>query len=238
MNREYHKWYSPALNRDMELLLFGHGGRPILVFPTSMGRFFQYEDFGMIKVLAERLEAGTIQLLCVDGVDTESWYNRHISVHARALRHNAYERYLLDEALPWFADRNPGVHDNLTSTGASFGAYHAVNFAFKHPDRVKQVVAMSGAYSLQFLLRGGHDVEEYYNSPLEYMPNLSDEWYLSHIREQNIILVVGSDDICLTSTRQLSEVLWQKNIPHLLDVWAGAWHDWPIWQQMALKFFY
>ncbi len=32
MNREYHKWYSPSLGRDMELLLYGHGGTPMLVF--------------------------------------------------------------------------------------------------------------------------------------------------------------------------------------------------------------
>src|SRR5579871_6863929 len=51
VNREYHRWYSPALNRDMELLVFGHGGAGVLVFPTSMGRFYQYEDFGMVDTL-------------------------------------------------------------------------------------------------------------------------------------------------------------------------------------------
>src|ERR1700689_950968 len=49
MNREYHKWYSPALQREMELLVFGHAGVPMIVFPTSMGRFFDYEDRNMIK---------------------------------------------------------------------------------------------------------------------------------------------------------------------------------------------
>lgn len=238
MNREYHKWYSPILGRDMEFLLFGHGGRPILVFPTSMGRFYQNEDFGMIGVLHERLENGSIQLLCVDGIDLESWYNRHISIRDRALRHNAYERYLLDEVMPWFAQRNHAVNDNLTTTGASFGAYHAVNFAFRHPDRVRQIVAMSGAYSLQFLLRGGHDMEEYFNSPLEYIPNLHDDWYLSRMRQQNIILGVGGDDICLDSTRRLSEALWAKAVPNYLDVWAGYVHDWPLWRDMAGKFLY
>src|SRR5205823_12739523 len=114
---------------------------------------------GMIGGLAERIDAGTIQILCVDGIDLESWYNRHIPVHERALRHNTYEQYILNEVLPWWAKRNGAVNDNLTTTGASFGGYHAVNFAFKHPERVHQIVAMSGAYSLQFLLRGGHDLE-------------------------------------------------------------------------------
>ncbi len=40
------------LHRDMEMLVFGHAGMPLVVFPTSMGRFFEYEDRGMIGVLA------------------------------------------------------------------------------------------------------------------------------------------------------------------------------------------
>ena len=55
MNREYQKGYSQELHRDMEMLIFGHAGTPLLVFPTSMGKFFEYEDRGMIEVLARRV---------------------------------------------------------------------------------------------------------------------------------------------------------------------------------------
>lgn len=238
MNREYHKWYSHHLGRDMEFLLFGHGGRPMLVFPTSQGRFYQYEDFLMIETLRWRLEGGEIQLLCVDGVDSESWYNRGISVYDRAMRHNAYEQYIIQELLPWFADRNWGVRDNLVATGASFGAYHAVNFSFRHPELVKKIVAMSGAYSLKFLIYGDWSEEEYYHSPADYLPNLHDDWFLSRMRRQEIILPVGDQDICLAATEQLSVELWAKDVPHWLDVWGHAWHDWPIWREMAIKFLY
>ena len=34
MNREYIKHYSGELGRDMESVVFGHAGQPILVFPT------------------------------------------------------------------------------------------------------------------------------------------------------------------------------------------------------------
>lgn len=74
MNREYHRWYSPALNRDMELLIFGHAGARVLVFPTSMGRFFEWEDRHMISALREHINNGWLQLFCVDSVDSESWY--------------------------------------------------------------------------------------------------------------------------------------------------------------------
>ena len=69
MNREHHRWYSPALRRDMELLVFGHGGTPVLVFPTSMGRFYEYEDRGMIDAVRWKLDRGELQAFCVDSVD-------------------------------------------------------------------------------------------------------------------------------------------------------------------------
>ena len=53
LNREYHKWFSPALGREMELLVFGHGGSPLVVFPTSMGRFFDYENRHMIDAVGD-----------------------------------------------------------------------------------------------------------------------------------------------------------------------------------------
>ena len=71
MNRKYHSWYSPSLERDMELLVFGHTGARVLVYPTSMGRFFQWGDTGMIAALGDQLENGGLQLFCVDSVDGE-----------------------------------------------------------------------------------------------------------------------------------------------------------------------
>ena len=65
MQREYHKWYSPNLGKDMELLLFGTSGRPVLAFPTSMGRFYQNEDFPLITTLGDKFDEGNLQLVCV-----------------------------------------------------------------------------------------------------------------------------------------------------------------------------
>ena len=61
MNREYHVWHSPSLNRNMELLVFGHSGSRVLVFPTSMGRYYEWEDRGMMVALGEHIERGWIQ---------------------------------------------------------------------------------------------------------------------------------------------------------------------------------
>ena len=143
MNREYLKAFSQELHRDMEMLVFGHSGFPLLVFPTSMGRFFEYEDRGMIGTLAGKIDSGELQVFCPDAVDTESWYNKSVHPRVRVLRHMQYERYILYEVLPFIRWKNQ--KQGLAVTGASFGGYHAVNFALKHPDVVTHCVSMSGA---------------------------------------------------------------------------------------------
>jgi esterase/lipase superfamily enzyme len=51
MNHEQHKWWSANLGRDMELRVYGHAGKPVMVFPCQEGRYFEYEDFGMVEAL-------------------------------------------------------------------------------------------------------------------------------------------------------------------------------------------
>ncbi len=219
----------------MELLAFGHAGAPVLAFPTSMGRFYEYEDFGMVRALARPLEEGWAQLFCVDGIDAESWYNRAISPHDRAIRHNQYESYLIEEVVPLMRGHNSAGF--LMTTGCSFGAYHAANLAFKHPEVFDRVIAISGQYDLRFLIREGFDEECYFNSPMAYLPNLGDERILGALRRhlQIILCAGGWGDICHDGTEALAAVLRAKSIPHTLDIWDEAWHDWPWWHRMTLK---
>ncbi|MGH9794775.1 MAG: esterase, partial [Candidatus Acidiferrales bacterium] len=97
MNREYHKGFSRQLHLEMEMLVFGHAGAPILVFPSSMGRFFEYEDAGMIGALASGIDAGRIQVFCVDSVDLESWYNHWAHPRDKVGRHVQYDNFIVHE---------------------------------------------------------------------------------------------------------------------------------------------
>ena len=58
----------------MELLVFAHAGAKVLVFPTRGGRFFEYENLRIVDRLRPKIEAGQLQLYCVDSVDSESFY--------------------------------------------------------------------------------------------------------------------------------------------------------------------
>ena len=236
MNREYHHWYSPSLRRDMELLVFGHAGAPVLVFPTSLGRFFDFEDRGMVGAVADAVEEGRVQLYCIDGVDGESWYNYGAPPRDRVVRHMEYERYVREEAVPFIRSRAPA--GRLTVTGCSFGGYHAVNLALRHPALVDAVLSMSGAFDIRQFVMGYHDEDCYFNNPVEYLPNLNDPWYLERFRSGlRIVLVAGESDSCLDDNRRLSAMLHEKRIPHTLDVWGdGAQHDWPWWRHQIWKY--
>src|SRR5256886_15992257 len=91
MQRDYIKEFSHALGREMEVLHFGHSGRPLLGFPTSMGRCYQWEDFGLVGGLADLIEAGAHQLVCVDSIGGESWYARDRPPVDRVRRPRQYE---------------------------------------------------------------------------------------------------------------------------------------------------
>lgn len=232
MNREYHKWYSQALGRDMEMLIHGHAGTPVLVFPTSQGRYYEYEDRGMIWALGEKLEHGGLQLYCVDSVDSESWYNRGVHPRVRVARHEQYEQYLLREVLPLIAQKNGNPH--VVTTGCSFGGYHAMNFALRHPDVVKKSIAMGAAYDMQQFLDGYYDDSCYFQSPHDYMRNMGDPWYMERYAQNFYLLITGDHDMCWNDNERLAAVLRAKGIPHQLYVWGnGTGHDWPWWQRMA-----
>jgi esterase/lipase superfamily enzyme len=234
MNREYHRWFSPSLQRDMELLVFGHAGARALVFPTSMGRFFQWEDTGMIATLSEHLEKGWLQLFCVDSVDDESWYAKGKHPADRAARHMQYDAYLLNEVVPFTKQHN--TNPFFITAGASFGAYHAVNFALRYPQLVDRTIGLSGLYDIKRFTDGFSDDNVYFNSPCDFIKHEHDEQRLSSLRHIDIILAIGRDDPSCPNNEVFSGILWEKNIWHALRIWDGWAHDWPWWKQMIRKY--
>ena len=230
MKRTYHRWFSPSLQRDMELLAFGHAGARVLAFPSSCGRFHDWEDRGLVRSLGEQLERGSIQLLCLDSVDRESWYAFRSPPGERAWRHAQYDQYVSAEVVPFSLQLN--ANPFLISTGASFGGYHAVNFGLRHPDLVGRVLGMSGIYDIHRFVRDHYDNNVYLNNPVDYIAGEHDPQRLAALRKLDIILAVGRDDPLHASNARLSELLWQKDVWHALRVWDGFAHDWPVWEQM------
>ncbi len=238
MHREYCRWYSHALERDMELLVFGHAGSRVIVFPTRCGRFHEYEDFGLVNTIADRIEQGWLQLYCVDSVDAESFYCRATSPRNRIDRHKRYERYVLDEVVPFSESKSPGSF--LMAHGASLGAFHAINIALRNPTIFGKVVAFSGRYDLSVgvddfadMFDGYFDEDIYFNSPNRFVPNIDDPRLLSALRRMEVLLTIGQEDPFLQSTRDLAAHLAAKGVPHALHVWHGRAHSKKYWAKMC-----
>jgi len=242
MKRMYHSWFSPFLNRKMELLVFGHAGTSVLFFPTRSARFYDYENWGMIAALQGRIENGELQIYCVDSVDQEAFYNTAAAPEKKIKRHLEYENYILEEVLPFIHRGNPG--SALISAGCSMGAFHALNIAFKHPVLFNKVVSMSGRYDLtqqmgvfDDLLQGYRDETIYYNSPNQYLSNLEDPEILTALQKLSIIIAIGEHDAFLQNNIELEHMLTNKNINHEFYIWQGEAHKPKAWKQMISIYF-
>ena len=238
MRRDYRRWYSPRLQRDMELLIFGHAGAKVLMFPTRDGRFWEYEKLHVVAGLAGKVEAGQLQLYCIEGLARETFYDRSRAPADRIRRHAAFEDYILNEVLPLMAFIN--AHDCTMAMGCSLGAFQAASLAFRHPHLFQKLVALSGRYDLTLkvesfddLFDGHYGDDVYFHTPTHFLPGLACDWRLDQLRRLDIVLAVGTADPFLDSTRHLSQLLAEKHVRHQLHLWDGRAHRAGAWQKMA-----
>lgn len=240
MQVEYHRWWSPSLGQDMELKVYGHYGKPVLVFPAQSGRFFDYENFGMVEAVHGSIDGGKVKLFTVDSVDAQSWANWDAHPADRARRHEDYDRYIVQEVAPFIRQNCGDYGGKFITTGCSMGAYHAANFFFRHPDVFDGTIALSGLYQLRMFVGDYMDDLVYFNSPLSYLPNLNDPWYLDQYRQSDIIVCCGQgawEDAMLEDTRRLGSILEAIGVPAWIDIWGSdVNHDWPWWRKMMPYF--
>jgi len=234
MQREITSWHSPSLNAEMPIVTYGNFGFAVLLIPTAAADYLEYERFQMIDALAPFIDGGKIKVFSINSINTESWLNNEMLPEHKAIRHNDFNNYVFNEVIPFI--RNSTSNDTFIFTcGASFGALHAMNLFLKKPDLINGAISMSGVYDLTEYTKGFWDEQVYYNSPIHYIPNLTDNWYLDKIRASNHIhLYTGSGSFeDPDANRRFSQVLWDKGIGHDLDIWGpDINHDWPTWRNM------
>jgi esterase/lipase superfamily enzyme len=225
----------------MELLVFGHSGARVIVFPSRCGRFYDYENWGIANALRHKIEHGLLQLICVDSVDAESFYCNWCPPHERIRRHLLYEEYILNEVVPFTHARNG--NPALIAHGCSLGAYHAVNISFRHPHLFCKVVALSGRYDLtseigsfRNLFEGYYDEDIYFNSPSHFVPNITDPDLLHLLRRLEVILVIGKADAFLGNNILLSQILGEKGIQPTFHVWDDEAHAARYWRKMVIHY--
>ncbi len=226
MKEEYLKWYSPNLSKEIEMMVYGHYGYPVIVFPSTKGRYYESKDFKLIDSVAHLIDDGKVKIYCPDSVDAYSWYNKSVHPAERVKNHIWYDKFIEEEVVN--AIRKSYNIPKVAMAGASFGGYHASNFAFKHPELVSHLFCMSAAFDISDFVDGYYDDNVYFNNPVDYLPG-SDH---PELWNMNISLGYGEWDICRDANLHMSHLLNEKGIAHWLDERRWALHDWPIWRSM------
>jgi len=180
----------------------------------------------MIDAVSWFLDNGLFKIYCPDSIDADSWYNKAVSPEIRAHNQTCYDNLILHEIMPR-ATGETGV-EKVIVAGCSFGGYHAANFAFRHPDRVSNMLSMSGVFDIRSQCEGYYNDEIYFNNPVDFLPGDNDPG----LWKMGIVLGTADQDICLPQNEQMSHLLNEKHIDHWLDIRKNAKHDWPLWKLM------
>lgn len=225
LHEEYRRLYSQHLGTELEMLVIGDYGYPLLLFPTSNGRYYEAKDFHLVDTVRWFIENRLLKLICIDSGDKWSWYAKHLHPGTRVHNHGLYDRMVSDELVPRL--QQECQVDKIGVAGCSLGGYQALNFAFRHPNQVAHMFSMGAAFDIRMFLDGHYDEQAYFHNPLDYMPNAQDD----NFYRMNIVLGTAEHDFCKDSNYKMSGILAHKHIPHRLDVRPGT-HDWPEWRGM------
>ena len=234
MKRVINKWYSPNLNKEMEVVTYGEYGFALLLFPTAAADYLEYERFLLIDAIKPMIEAGKCKVFSINSINSEAWLNNKIPPHQKSERQEQYNKYIVEEVVPFIHTSCNGLVPIIAS-GASLGAFHSANAFFRRPDIFSGVIGMSGSYDLEDYSKGHFDDTVYFNSPVHYLSNMTDNHTLNQLRDNKKILIMTGQGNYEnpTASKNLSQVLNSKNIPHQLDVWGHDMpHDWPTWRDM------
>lgn len=234
MNRELDKWYSPSLNKEMEIAMYGHYGKALLLIPTAAADYLEYERFLLLDVIKDIVESGKFKVFSINSINSESWLNNKMEPKHKAIRHNDFNHYVVHEVIPYIKSKT-SEETEIYTCGASLGALHAANLYFKYPEILSGTIAMSGVYDLTDYTKGFFDQDVYFNSPIHYIENLNDDFYLPLLQKaKHIHILSGSGNYeSPKASRLFSALLNHKGIPHELDIWGDDMnHDWPTWRAM------
>jgi esterase/lipase superfamily enzyme len=228
-------WHSPRLGLDMPIVSYGDRGHPVLIFPTAQADFLENERFWLIKAIEPHIFAGKCRVFSIDSINKHAWMNKHVSIGESARRQRLYATYVEEEVVPYIRNACGNPRARIAATGASFGAFHAANQVFRRPDLFDTLIAMSGFYDLDpDYTFGQRNDDIYFNNPVSYLANMHGDnlHALKHHTDIHILTGQGAYE-SPQSSRQLSQVLWDKGIWHNLDLWGhDVNHDWPWWRKM------
>ncbi len=227
-------FYSNHLGCNMPINIYGHYGISVLLFPALTDSSLEHENNGLIALLEPLLKIGKCKLFCVSGYDDEIWYGNNPDLKEKSYTHFKFNNFIEDELVPYIYSQCGGPLPIITA-GASRGAYHAANSFFRRPDLFLGTIALSGCYDLSARTGGYFDDNCYYNSPIHYLPNLNDNYWLSLLYSRRHIYIAagtGMDENPADSER-LCRILKNKGIEHHLEIKGSDFgHNYESWNEL------
>jgi len=238
MRRDVHEWYSDRLQRHTRIVVLGHWGPPMIMFPTSGGDEEEYERQGLIGAIGDFIDAGRVKAFCVNTNHSDSFGNDGAHPLHRSWMQRMYSDYIRHEVVPFVRQHCQSPDIAVWTMGASLGAYHAANTLFKYPDVVKRCFALSGVYDMKRFMDGAYDDNFYFNNPVDYLSKASDAWTLWHLESCDIHIATGSGPWENSAdSYRLSNILAGCGIRHHLDDWRDrGGHDWPYWKHQMREY--
>lgn len=234
MNREFHQWHSHRVGMEMPIVVYGHYGLPLLMFPTASADCEEYERFHLISALAPLIDEGRIKVFSIDSINRHTWGNSEAHPGHKSWLTQKYDEYIVEEVVP-FIYGHCGSPQPIIVSGASMGAFYAANTLFKHPEAFDGLVGLHGVYDLGMYHGSYFDEFCYFNNPVAFLPNINDSYHLDLLRAKRNIYILTSYGMWENPeySNQLAIVLKNKGIPHQFYIWDHQWpHDWPSWRKM------
>ncbi len=223
---EHTDYYSHILETKIKVEVTGHYGYPIIMFPTSGGLYTQNHDFDLNSSINGFIEQGKVKLYNVETIDAYSFYDDELSPKQKINNYEKYMQFLIQEFVPYIQKLH--CTDRVAVAGASFGGYHAANFAFRFPHVVSHLFCLSGAFSIRNFMDGYSDDLVYFNCPREFVKN-DEAWKYKHM---HIVLSTSDQDICKEKNLVMGKILSSKGIDFWYDEQKWISHDWPLWRMV------
>ena len=226
-------WYTDRLKQHVEVVRWGHFGRPVLLFPTAGGDAQEAERFQLLRALRPLIEAGRIKVYACDSVSGRAWIDdRHSGGH-RAWVQRQFDAFVTEEVVPAIYADCRGRHDIIVA-GASVGAFNAFSAICRHPDLYSHAICMSGTFNLTGWMKGEHTQDFHHVSPIHFLPYMSEGPHLAKLRQRFVLFALGQGRWeSPHHSWQAAHVLGSRGVPNYVDLWGSEWdHDWPTWRAM------
>ena len=151
-------------------------------------------------------------LLRLDGRhrDASTRSDRH--PRARIERYLAYERYLLEDVVP-FVQAAQRLARRSASPAAASARITRSRWRCGIPTCSRRASRWAARSTIARFLDGYHDHDAYLLCPPHFLPGLHDDWFLDRYRRNKWVLVTGEHDICRGDTEQAAALLGAQGHP-------------------------